>query len=187
MSGISLNLTKDNSLKKIEIGLGWDMIDGYKPIDLDAIAVLSSNRRVKRVVYWGDMEFKGIYLNQDDRTGNNRKDEDNECINVDFNKLPQQIDRISVLVNIYNPKTRLGFFKIEKENFGMVENSYMRIVNKETKEELCRYNLEEAGKGYTAFHVADLIRVGDNWSVKAIGEPTNGDVGELSRYIENKL
>ena len=49
--------------------------------------------------------------------------DDSEQILVDLTRVPQNIDRIVFVVNIYNCVQR-------KQHFGMVENAYIRIVDK---------------------------------------------------------
>ena len=199
MSGISLNLTKgmtldltkkNQGLDKIEIGLGWDMLDGHKGIDLDSLAVLSGSGSIQNSVNYMRLKTKGIFLNGDNRTG--AGDGDDEIITATLSEIPKSVDRISILVNIFNPKqitVKKSFFKSEtiSENFGLIKNAYIRIVDCRTGNEVCRYNLTEDGNGYNAFHMADIVREGSEWVIKAVGEPTNGSISTLEKYIQSKL
>lgn len=174
--GAVLNLTKTTpELKKMMIGLGWDT-----RMDLDTIAYLADSKGViKETVYFGSKNHKGIYLNGDNLTG--AGDGDDECIFVDFSQLPPWVESVKVCVNIFLGG---GLFGIGKKDFSCVKGAFIRLVNNENNQEICRYNLTEDGKGFNGFHFADLNKQSDGtWNFVAIGEGVNGNVEK----IRNKL
>ena len=56
-----------------------------------------------------------------------------------------------------------------RQNFGQVSNSYCRIVNDETGEEIVRYDLGEDYSIETSMVVGELYRNNGEWKFNAIG------------------
>ncbi|OJT74916.1 chemical-damaging agent resistance protein C, partial [Clostridioides difficile] len=91
---------------------------------------------------------------------------------VDLSKIPQNIAKISFSVTINEAITR-------RQNFGQVENSYIRIYNEETNEELIKYELGEDFSIETAIVVAELYRHNGEWKFNALGIGQNEELREL--------
>lgn len=167
--GEKISLTKQApGLNNILVGLGWDTnrYDGGNDFDLDASAfMLGENKKVT-----GDDDF--IFFNNkkhssgavehmgDNRTGEG--DGDDEAIKINLSKVPSNIHAVSFTVTIYDALTR-------KQNFGQVENAYIRIVNEESGEEILRYDLGEDFSVENAIVVAELYRHNNEWKFNAIG------------------
>lgn len=170
-----VNLKKeDAALRVLEVGLGWDT-----RTDLDSIAYLfDASGVIKRTVYFGDKKFTGIFLNGDNLTGEGEGDD--EIITVTLGELPDWVQKISFCANIFAAKMKLWGVK----DFSKVKGAYIRLVNAETKKEICRYNLQEDGKGFNAFHFADIVRVGQEWEFMAVGQGLNGSVDSLKTQLQ---
>ena len=111
--GQKVSLTKDNAgLSKVVIGLGWDEVKqktGFfapkpAPIDCDASAILLQNGHFVNkadLVYFGNLRHNsGTVMHMGDNlTG--AGDGDDEQIIVDLAAIPQQYDKIILVVNIY--------------------------------------------------------------------------------------
>ena len=179
--GQKVDLTKTNpGLKQIVCGLGWDVnrYDGGHDFDLDA-SVFMTNAQGK-VQSEGDM----IYYNNkkhssgsvehlgDNRTG--AGDGDDEQIMIDLSKVPANIEKIDFTVTIYEADVR-------HQNFGQIENAYIRIVNKDTNEELIRYDLTEDYSVETAVVIGELYRHNGEWKFNAIGSGFSGGLAALTR------
>lgn len=182
--GQKVDLTKGNAgLRGVMVGLGWDEVEqpqsrglfgglfgGGKAqdIDCDAMAfLLDSNGRIARkadVVFFNNLRHdSGCVMHQGDNlTG--AGDGDDEQILVDLSKLPAQYDRIVVLVSIYKATER-------NQHFGMIKNAFIRLVNADTNQELCIYNLSENYHGMTAMVFGELYRHNGEWKFNAIGQP----------------
>lgn len=171
--GVSFDLTKENdSLKKLTVGLGWDT-----RMDLDSIAfLLDENDRLIDTVCFHHKSAQGVRLNGDNVTGEGEGDD--EKIFVSLDDVASRVKKIAFFANIYNAGG--GLFSKGK-TFKMVNGAYIRIVNDETDEELCRYSLKEDGDNFNAFHLGDLTRNGCEWEFKAIGEGANGSISELEK------
>ena len=179
--GQKVDLTKGNpSLKKITVGLGWDVnrYDGGADFDLDASAfLLGANGRVPRdedFVFYGNMthDSGAVMHGGDNRTGEGEGDD--EQIIVDLTLVPQKIEKIDFTVTIYDADIR-------KQNFGQVGNAYVRIVDEATGTELIRYDLEEDFSIETALVVGELYRHNGEWKFNAIGSGYQGGLEALCR------
>lgn len=167
--GKKISLTKQApGLNNILVGLGWDTnrYDGGFDFDLDASAfMLGENKKVT-----GDDDF--IFFNNkkyvsgavqhmgDNRTGEG--DGDDEVIKIDLSKTPANIHAISFTVTIYDALTR-------KQNFGQVENAYIRILNEESGEEILRYDLGEDFSIKNSVNVGEIYLDNGEWKFEAIG------------------
>lgn len=189
--GQKVSLSKDNAgLSKVIIGLGWDEVQrprgGFfapKPqaIDCDASALLLKNGKLTDkadIVYFGNLRHKsGVVQHMGDNlTGAGEGDD--EQIVVDLARMPQEYDKIVLVVNIYQAVKR-------GQHFGMVENAFIRLVDGKTNREMCRYNLTENYSGMTAMIFGEVYRYNGEWKFNAIGQGTNDPgLGELAnRYL----
>ena len=99
-----------------------------------------------------------------------------EQIYVALKAVPFDILRVLITVTIYK-----GYEK--EQNLDMVRNAYVRIVNDDSKTELCRYELDDIldGKNETGIVVGALNREGPKWHFKPEAEFIPGGLGELAR------
>lgn len=169
--GQKINLTKEanNSLSKTIIGLGWDQIKkkglfgGLQTADLDASILLSTETEtVVESVFYGKAKSndRSIQHTGDNLTG--AGDGDDEQIKVDFSKVSPAINRLTVVVNIYNAKAK-------KQNFGMIQNAYVHVLDQDGKE-MVRFNLTNDNATATGIIVGEFIRKGNEWEFTAIGK-----------------
>lgn len=181
--GQKVDLTKGNpGLSKIMVGLGWDPVKqqskglfgslfGAKDADIDcdaSVLMLSENDKLSSnndLIYFGNLRSKcgSILHTGDNLTGEG--DGDDEEIIVELAMVPQNIKKLFFVVNIYDCIKR-------GQDFGMLENAFIRIVDMNTKTELLRYDLSENYSGKTAVMVAEIYRNGNDWKFGAIGEGT---------------
>lgn len=177
--GESLDLTKtDTSLTKLRIGLGWDTAETGSAFDLDAHAFLLNKdgkvRSEKDVVYFGQKEAAdgAVKTLGDNRTGDG--DGDDETILINLSALPEDIEKVVITVDIYDAVTR-------QQNFGKVQNEFVRCVNDDTGAELARFEpQDENGRNeHTAIIFGEVYRNGGGWSFRAIGETLTGNLSTL--------
>ncbi len=180
--GQKVDLTKGNAgLTKIFIGLGWDTnkYDGGHDFDLDASAFLvGENGKVLAdtdFVFYGNLKHASGAV---EHTGDNltgEGDGDDEVINVDLSKIPANVAKIAFTVTIYDAEVR-------SQNFGMVSNAFIRVVNANGGTELIRYDLGEDYSIETAVVVAEIYRHGAEWKFNAVG---SGFAGGLKALCQN--
>ena len=179
--GEKVSLTKSNpGLKKITVGLGWDVnrYDGGYDFDLDASAfMLGANGKVGNdadfIFYGNGTHSSGsVVYGGDNRTGAGEGDD--EQIMVDLSLVPASVEKIDFTVTIYEAAER-------RQNFGQVNNAYVRIVDDATGAELVRFDLEEDFSIETALVVGQLYRHGGEWKFNAIGSGYQGGLEALCR------
>ncbi|MDE6776553.1 MAG: TerD family protein [Oscillospiraceae bacterium] len=179
--GQKVNLTKENpGLSQIMIGLGWDVnqYDGGYDFDLDAAAfLLGDNGKVicdADFIFYGNKEHNSgaVVYGGDNLTGEG--DGDDEVIFIDLSKIPVNITRIAFTVTIYDADSR-------NQNFGQVNNSYIRVVNQTNGTELVHFDLGEDFSIETAVVVAELYRHNNEWKFNAIGSGYSGGLAALCR------
>ncbi|PWK13094.1 TerD family protein [Tumebacillus permanentifrigoris] len=179
VKGQKIDLTKTNAgLTNLTIGLGWDPAEVTKKglfgskkhkvdIDCDASALLlnADGKLVKDqnlvCFYNKSSACKSVVHSGDNLTGDG--DGDDEQIFVDLTKVPADVHSILTVVNIYQAEAR-------KQDFGMVQSAYIRVLNKATNVELVRFNLSDNYAGKTALIVAEIYRHNGEWKFNAIGE-----------------
>lgn len=188
---ISLKKGERISLAKIApsltagfIGLGWDvnLTDTGGEFDLDAsLFLLGANEKLvsdKHFIFYNNLispdSDQSIKLLGDNRTGEGEGDD--EGLLVDLRKIPPEVAKVVVCVTIYESDKR-------QQNFGQVNNAYIRLVDVQTKEEVLRYDLTEDFSVETALIMAELYNKDGDWRVNAVGSGFQGGLQALlDRY-----
>ncbi len=155
-------------LQKFSIGLGWDtnQSDTGQDFDLDASAfILGENKKILNDEYFvfynnlkspdGAVEHTG-----DNLTGEG--DGDDESIRIDLSTINPRAAEICFVVTIHKADER-------HQNFGQVHNSFIRIYNTDTGEEIAKYELEEDFSVETAVEFGRLYKRSGTWKFEAMG------------------
>lgn len=199
VKGQKIDLTKGrSSLSSVMVGLGWDPVEkkksggflggllggggGGAEVDCDAsVLLLDENGKLKakqNLVYFGNKTSQdgSVVHSGDNLTG--AGDGDDEVINVNLNAISPSIHRLVFVVNIYQAKQR-------KQDFGLIQNAFIRLVDNGTKEEIVHYNLSENYAGKTSLYPGELYRHGSEWKFSAVGEGTSDlDIGSIAnKYL----
>lgn len=155
-------------LKRILLGLGWDArATAGADFDLDATAFMMGENGKVRIeqdfIYYrqlvsvcGSVEHTG-----DSRSGSG--DGDDEAIKIDLEKVPSLVKRIAICVTIDDAESR-------RQNFGQVNNAYMRIVDMDSDAEIVRFDLTEDYSTETAMIFGEVYRHNGDWKFKAVGQ-----------------
>lgn len=177
--GQKVSLTKDNpGLKKVVVGLGWDVnqYDTGGAFDLDAAAfLLTDSGRVSKsedFVFYGNLKHPSGAVQHmgDNLTGAGEGDD--EQVKVDLSLVPADITKVTFTATIYEAEER-------HQNFGQVSNAFIRIYNEETGEELLRYDLGEDFSIETAVVFGELYKNNEEWKFNAIGNGYQGGLEAL--------
>ena len=182
VKGDKINLTKlVPNLKKIRFCLGWDVnkYDSNSAFDLDGSAFATYQGKCNNdtdFVFYGNLKHpSGAIIHMGDNlTGEGEGDD--EVIKVDLTKMPSNIDRITFVVTIYEAEKRL-------QNFGMVENAYIRAVNEETNEEVFRFDLSEDFSTETGVNAGELYKHNGEWKFNAVGAGFKGGLAEFMKQF----
>lgn len=164
-----LNLSK--GLRKVGIGLGWDINSNTKfsasEFDLDvSVFMLGASGKIdkeKYIIFYGNLNSPDAAVKHcgDNRDG--KGEGDDETIEIDLTKVDTSIKELLFVVTIYEHDLR-------NQNFGQVSNSFIRIYDWLTKKEIAKYLLKEDFAENTAFEFAKLYREDETWIFKALGE-----------------
>ncbi len=189
--GQKVSLSKENAgLSTVLVGLGWDEapqkrgflgLKTQQDIDCDASAILLKDGKLRNngdLVYFGNLVHKSGTVRHmgDNLTGAGEGDD--EQILMDLSKIPAEYDRIVIVVNIYDAVRR-------KQQFGLIRNAFIRLVDGRNNREMCKYNLTEDYSGMTAMIFGEIYRYNGEWKFSAIGQGTNDpSLGDLcKRYV----
>ena len=178
--GSRVNLTKDTDLKKAMIGLGWDTnrYQGRADFDLDLVIFeCDKNKRCideNHMIFYHNLEDpeKAIKHSGDNRTGEGEGDDETAFIN--FKNLAENVEIIVIAVPIYNAREN-------NQNFGLVDNAFIRMVNVENGEEILRYDLGEDFSTQTSVVFAEIYKVSGEWKFRAVGEGYEKELKGLCR------
>jgi tellurium resistance protein TerD len=178
--GGNVSLSKEApGLKTVNVGLGWDtrVTDG-SAFDLDAsVFLLGEAGKVRSdadfVFYNNRNAADGAVVHQGDNTTGEGSGDD-EVVVVQLEKLPADLQRLSFAVTIHEADGR-------RQNFGMVSNAFIRVVNADGGTEIARYDLSEDASTETAMVFGELYRHGGEWKFKAIGQGFAGGLGPLAK------
>ncbi len=184
---MAINLTKGQrislkkeapSLTRVMCGLGWDVAErrsgvlgifgGQSQYDLDSsLLCLNSNNQLinkENVIYFGNLRHRSGAITHlgDNLTGQGSGDD--EQIIVDLPQIPPDITKLVFVVNIYKCISR-------NQDFGKVNNAFVRLVDMSNNREIARYNLSGAQyNGMTGMIMAEVYRENDHdWQMAAIG------------------
>ena len=187
---MAINLQKgqkiDIGLSKITIGLGWDPNEGTGyDFDLDASGIMINSERKllsdNHFIFYNNLcglghgptpqQCKqdncspgkyGLLHTGDDPDGKSSDGDDDEAIEIDLTKVPQDVQEILFVVTIAE-------FELRKQNFGQVRNSYIRIVDNSTNQEIAKYELGEDFSIETGVEFGRLYKRNGEWKFEASG------------------
>lgn len=171
-------LSKDNSVTKVKVCLGWETAkyddDGDFDLDSSCFAIQRNGmtRCDEDFVFYGNLKHPSGAITHagDDLVGGGNKD--NEVVSVDLSKVPKYVDKIVFTTTIFEAERRM-------QNFGMVNKSFIRVVDDVTGKEILRYDLKETFSSETAVIIGEIYKDGSGWKFKAIGEGFEGGLAKI--------
>lgn len=185
VKGQKISLSKEVSgLSGVVVGLGWDaakhgLFGRTHDIDCDASAIiLDTNDKYLETVYFGNRSSLNgnVYHHGDNLTGDG--DGDDEQITVNLKDMSSNVGKIVFVVNIYACTSR-------HQDFGMIKNAFIRLVNKENNKEICKYNLSDNYSGKTAMIFAEVYKKDNEWKFNAVGQGNNAtSIRELAEMYK---
>jgi tellurium resistance protein TerD len=178
--GGNVSLSKEApGLRAVLVGLGWDVrTTSGADFDLDASALLlGADGKVL-----GDSYF--VFFNNltspdgsVEHTGDNLTGEgegDDEAIKINLSAVPAEVDKVVVVVSIYDAQAR-------QQSFGQVRNAFMRVVNQDGGTEIARYDLSEDASVETAMIFGEIYRYGAEWKFRAVGQGYSSGLAGIAR------
>ncbi len=186
--GQRVNLSKESGGAQLfVIGMGWDPSRGGDSYDLDACAFLCQQQPDGNPKLLGEPGFVfyknltspcgGVHHTGDNLTGGGEGDD--EQIIVNLAKLDPTIDQIDFFVTIYDAVAK-------RQNFGMVDNSFIRIVQASENggqivpgSELYKFDLTEDYSSFMAVQFGSLYKKDGDWRFKAMGQGYKAELGDI--------
>lgn len=180
--GGRISLSKENpGLRKIQVGLGWDAreTDGAT-YDLDASAfILNAADHVRTdqdFIFYNNLKGADGAVEHmgDNLTGAGEGDD--EVVKLDLSKLDTQADigKIAMVVTIHDAD-RKG------QNFGQIENAFIRVVNDDTGQEIVRFDLTEDYSIETAMIFGEIYKKDGEWRFSAVGQGFAGGLAAVCK------
>lgn len=185
--GQRISLTKvAPAMHHILVGLGWSTqrYSGTHDFDLDASAFLveaNGRTRAENFVFYGSMNTtpdgrkcdpaQCVIHSGDNKIGGDGNNDDEQII-IDLDRVPADIQKIAISCTIYEAALR-------RQNFGMVENAFIRLVDSDTGNEVARYNMGEDFSTETAVVIAEIYRNNGDWKFNAIGSGYAGGLANI--------
>lgn len=192
-------------LTRVRVGLGWDPNEepGGPDFDLDVSAFAINNKfkipSDSYFVFYGqvgagngieDTHEKGLFRPVtedgailgaiDDPDGKRSDGDDDEDMLISLNKVSKEIEQLIICVTICKyPNDNNKDKRTLAQNFGMVNDCYVRIIDDTTGTELCKYSLTNDYKSEDAVEFGRLFRVGNSWEFEAMGRGHQGSLQTL--------
>ena len=180
---MAINLQKGQreniNAPKFTIGLGWDVNNTSTggAFDLDAsLFLLNDSKKLvsdNHFIFYNNLESpdKAVIHSGDNLTGDG--DGDDEQIKIDLTKIDDAVKEITVVVTIHDADER-------RQNFGQVRNSFIRIFNTDTNEEILKYELDEDFSIETAVEFGRIYNRNGEWKFEAVG---SGQRDGLDKFV----
>jgi tellurium resistance protein TerD len=177
--GGNVSLTKtDPGLTNALVGLGWDArsTDGAA-FDLDtSVFLVGESGKVLSdghfVFYNQKTSPDGAVVHSGDNTTGVGEGDD-EQVSINLPQVDANVQRIVFAVTIHEAESR-------RQNFGMVRNAFMRVLNKNSGTEIARFDLSEDYSTETAMIFGEVYRNGSEWKFKAVGQGFAGGLKALA-------
>jgi len=134
-------------------------------------------------IFYGNTDSPdgALHHTGDDPTGGNSADGDDETIQVDLTKIDPRVREILFVVTIHEAISR-------RQNFGQVRDSYIRVVDEGTGNEIAKYELGEDFSIETGVEFGRLYLKDGKWKFEASGIGYREDLAYfLSKYFKGQI
>ena len=183
---MAINLQKGQresiNAPKFTVGLGGDTNISATGTDFDldaSVFILGENKKLlsdNHFVFYNNLKSpnEAVVHTGDNRTG--AGDGDDEQILVDLSKIEPNAAEICIVVTIHEAAQR-------GQNFGQVRNSFIRIFDPVTNQEMLKYELEEDFSIETAVEFGRIYKRNGEWKFEAVGMGMKGGLEDyLNKY-----
>ncbi|MEK8212658.1 MULTISPECIES: TerD family protein [unclassified Paenibacillus] len=179
IKGQKCNLTKDEPLlTRIIVGMGWHNTRSEVEVDFSAFLLTPAQTVSKDddLIFYGNPSAANqsvAVLLSDKRAYAGLTD--NTQIAVELRQIPTDYERIAFALTIYEGEKR-------QQNFSLLDDAYLRIINAADGTELIRYRLGKAFSVETAIVAGEIYRYNNEWKFSAVG---SGYAGGLAALCES--
>ncbi len=163
----------DPDLSEIQVCLGWDLLNQACDLDASAFLLGAGDKVVGDdwfVFYGQTLSPDGAVSHSGDSSGEGAGDD--EIITINLRKLDNRVQKITFVVTINEAKER-------GQNFSMVTNAYVRVINKSSGRELVRFMLSDYFANVTSMVVGEVYNKGGQWRFNPVGNGFDHDLAGL--------
>lgn len=172
VKGQKADLTKGNpSIKNFIVGMGWKTPNASIEVDFSAFLLTGESKVTKDedLIFYGNPSGPNNSIQVIHTPSLN---EDKTQVSISLDSIPPQYARISFALTIYEGEKR-------KQNFSMLDECYIRIIDAVSKKELLRFNIGKSFSVETAIVVGELYRYNAEWKLNPIGSGYSGGLEAL--------
>lgn len=184
VEGQKLDLSKaagEAGLTKVRVELGWDEPSNGSQFDADASVIFTGDHErafAQNVLYYGTPKTNGVLsiLNGaaihsgDNKTGAGEGPD--EVITIDLSAVPAPETKAFIYVTIHEAASR-------NQNFGMVNNAFVQVVNDANNEILAKFELDFDADTATSLLFGSLFKRNDSWYFQAEKKEVSGGLGGI--------
>jgi len=175
-------------LLKVCIGLEWSANEGRgEAYDLDLSVFMLDDKGLipdeSCFVFYGNghSNDSSMFHFGDNKVGNSDLLEMAEMIQIDLLKVDLKIVEIIVVVTIHDAFMR-------KQNFGQIRNSYIRLINDLTKQEIVNSELDEEFSNHTAIEFIRLYKRNNFWNYEVLNSGSSHELPFIvSKYYKGSV
>jgi len=172
------NVALESGLKDVRVALGWKARETEgEDFDLDASCfMLAASGKVRNdadFIFYGQLKST---CGSVEHTGDNLVGggDDDETLIVHLDKVPADIQKLIFTVTIYHYEQR-------RQNFGQVNDAYIRIIDDHNGTEVARFDLSEDASTNTAMIFGEIYRKDGAWKFRAVGQGFNNGLLDMCK------
>lgn len=173
------------ALEQILVGVGWDVSTGSHNMDVDSSVIIKSSQSVQHeLIYYGNLNStSGCVIHRGDNLiggkGANTVGNDSENIDIFLRKVPNYMDQLWFVLNIYQCDSR-------NQSLKDVRNMYIRLTDGKSKKVLLEFKVDQGMAGKTGIIIGKVFRSGSNWVFKALQNGIHvSDVQSIISYCHD--
>lgn len=169
LKGQKADITKGRKLANLSVQFGWKSNNTAIGIDAAAFLLSEQNRceRDEHFVFYGNpLALQGVVSHTKLQTS------ETEAIGISLAHIPSSMAKIAFTLTIYEGE-QLG------HSMKDVSGLYVRLVDRDSGEEMLRYEYGADLSAETAIVVGELYRHNGEWKFNAIGSGFNGGLAAL--------
>ncbi|MGM0422561.1 MAG: TerD family protein [Pseudomonadota bacterium] len=161
----------DPGMRQVKVALGWDGPEKTENYDLDldaCVFMLNRNNRVrddKDFIFYNNLSSEDGFILHSGDNKDGLGAGDNEIIDIQLDQVSFDVEKFVFTISIHNADERFQTFKD-------INSGFIRVVNRDTDEEIARFELSEETSNTTAFRFAEIARNdAGGWAFNLLLEP----------------
>jgi tellurite resistance protein TerA len=170
VKGQKADITKGNpSINNIIVGMGWKTPNTSIEVDFSAFLLTGQSKVTndEDLIFYGNLtgpnnSIQVITSPSDDKTQ----------VSISLRSVPSQYKKVAFALTIYEGEQR-------KQNFSMLDECYIRIMDVTSRMELLRFNIGKSFSVETAIVYGELYRYNGEWKFNPVASGYSGGLEAL--------